>query len=235
MIGLSEQVSLRGQYVFYAALSLGAVMLAVAALPSSRAYFSRFFGAADPILVTVAAAVLGAVALYVLQSRFGFVILRGHDTLRGIGLSALLATGLAVAIVIADLIIRYPQDLNTPMPQALLFYPAIGFVAEMAFHVLPLAILLTAMSPLAGRVGDERLVWLGILTVAVLEPTFQILLGGNALTWSDAYTWIHVFAIAALQLYVFRRFDFASMISFRLVYYAYWHILWGVLRLDVLF
>ena len=235
MIGLSKQVSLRGQYAFYAALSLAAVLLTIAVLPSSRAYFSRFFGAADPILVTVAAAVLGAAALYVLQSRFGFVILRGHDTLRGIGLSALLATALAVVIVIADLIICYPQDLNTPMPQALLFYPAIGFVAEMAFHVLPLAILLTAMSPLAGRVGEERLVWLAILIVAVLEPTFQILLGGNSLTWSDAYTWIHVFTIAALQLYVFRRFDFASMFSFRLIYYAYWHILWGVLRLDVLF
>ena len=121
------------------------------------------------------------------------------------------------------------------MPQALLFYPSIGFVAEMAFHVLPLAIVLVAQSPLALRVGEERLVWLGILVVAVLEPTFQVLLGGGALTWSDAYTWIHIFAIAALQLYVFRRYDFASMFSFRMVYYAYWHILWGVIRLKVLF
>jgi hypothetical protein len=40
---------------------------------------------------------------------------------------------------------------------------------------------------------------------------------------------------AFLQLYVFRRFDFASMYAFRLVYYAYWHILWGVIRLKVLF
>ena len=44
-----------------------------------------------------------------------------------------------------------------------------------------------------------------------------------------------VFVIAVLQLYVFRRFDFASMYSFRLVYYAWWHILWGTIRLSVLF
>jgi hypothetical protein len=53
--------------------------------------------------------------------------------------------------------------------------------------------------------------------------------------WVAAYTWIHVFVIAFLQLYVFRRFDFVSMYSFRLFYYAYWHILWGVIRLEVLF
>ena len=77
--------------------------------------------------------------------------------------------------------------------------------------------------------------WLGILLVAVLEPTFQTLFEGKVFTWRAAYTWIHVFAMAFLQLYVFRRFDFVSMYSFRLIYYAYWHILWGVVRLKVLF
>ena len=77
--------------------------------------------------------------------------------------------------------------------------------------------------------------WLGILLVSVLEPTFQVLFEGKALTWGAAYTWIHVYAIAFLQLYIFRRFDYVSMVSLRLFYYAYWHILWGVIRLEVLF
>jgi hypothetical protein len=98
-----------------------------------------------------------------------------------------------------------------------------------------LALLLLVLNPLAGQLGRERVVWLGILIVAVLEPTFQVVFGGDAFTWGAAYTWIHVFAIAFLQLYVFRRFDFVSMYSFRLFYYAYWHILWGVIRLEVLF
>jgi hypothetical protein len=229
------QLDLRWQYAAYLALSLVALIFIVILLPSSGAYFSRFFGKTNAILVIVVASVVGAVALWVLGSRYAFVILKGRATLKGIALSAVLATALGVAIVIADLFIRYPQDTNVPVPQALLFYPAVGFVAEIVFHVLPLAVLLLALSPLAGRLGRDRVVWIGVLLVAVLEPAFQVLFEGKAFTWGAAYTWIHVFAIAFLQLYVFRRFDFVSMYSFRLFYYAYWHILWGVIRLKVLF
>jgi hypothetical protein len=229
------QLDLRWQYTAYFALSLVTLIFIVILLPSSGAYFRRFFGETNAILVIVIASVVGAAALWVLQSSYEFVILKGRTTLRGVALSAVLATALAVAIVVADFIIRYPQDTNVPVPQALLFYPAIGFVAEIIFHVLPLVLLLLALNPLVGRLGRERVVWLGILLVAVLEPTFQVLFEGKAFTWGAAYTWIHVFVIAFLQLYMFRRFDFVSMYSFRLFYYAYWHILWGVIRLEVLF
>jgi hypothetical protein len=225
----------RWQYAAYFALSLVALIFIVILLPSSGAYFRRFFGETNAILVIVVASVAGAAALWVLQPSHEFVILKGRTTLRGVALSAVLATVLGVAIVVADFIIRYPQDMNVPVPQALLFYPAVGFVAEIIFHVLPLVLLLLALNPLVGRLGRNRVVWLGILLVAVLEPTFQVLFEGKAFTWGAAYTWIHVFAIAFLQLYVFRRFDFVSMYSFRLFYYAYWHILWGVIRLEVLF
>jgi hypothetical protein len=232
---VGRQLDILWQYAGYIAFSLAALIFFIVLLPSSGAYFRRFFGEVNPILVIVSASVVGAAALWILQSRYGFVIFGGMTTLRGVALSFVLATLLAVAIVVADFIIRYPQDTNVPVPQALLFYPAIGFVAEIAFHVLPLAFLLLIIHPLAGRLGSERVVWAGILLVAVLEPTFQVLFEGKALTWGSVYTWIHVFAIALLQLYVFRRFDFVSMYSFRLIYYAYWHILWGVIRLKVLF
>ena len=229
------QLDLRWQYAVYGALALVAFISIVLLLPSSGAYFYRFFGGMNAILVVVIASAVGAAALWVLGSQYAFAILKSRTTLRGLALSAVLATLLGVAIVVADLIIRYPQDTNVPVPQALLFYPAVGFVAEIVFHVLPLALLLLALKPLAGRLGKDRVVWLGVLLVAVLEPTFQVLLERKAFTWGDAYTWVHVFAIAFLQLYVFRRFDFVSMYSFRLFYYAYWHILWGVIRLKVLF
>ncbi|RLC77599.1 MAG: hypothetical protein DRI81_08320 [Chloroflexi bacterium] len=223
------------QYATYFALSLVALIFVVVLLPSSSAYFRRFFGKMNAIIVTVVAAILGAVSLWVLQSHYEFTLFRGGMTLRGIVLSAAFATVLGVAIVVADLIIRYPQDTNVPVPQALLFYPAVGFVAEIVFHILPLTLLLFVLSPLEGRLGSERIVWLSIVLVAVVEPTFQVLFGEKAFTWGAVYTWVHVFAIAFLQLYVFRRFDFVSMYSFRLFYYAYWHILWGVIRLKVLF
>ena len=54
--------------------------------------------------------------MWVLQSRYAFLILKGRTTLRGVAVSAALASVLAVAIVVADLLIRYPQDMNVPVP-----------------------------------------------------------------------------------------------------------------------
>ena len=229
------QLDLRWQYLAYFALSLMALIFTLILLPSSEADFQRFLGETNAILVMIVATVVGAVALWILQSNFGFVILRGQATLQGIALSAVLATALAVAIVAADFIIRYPKDINVPVPQALLFYPAIGFVAEIIFHILPLTLLLLIMTLIFGQSNEERIVWFAILLVAVFEPTFQVLFEQKTLTWGDVYTWIHVFVIAFLQLYVFRRYDFVSMYAFRLIYYGFWHILWGVIRLKVLF
>jgi hypothetical protein len=231
---MNKVVGSRRQYLSFAALSLAALGLTAILLPSSGAYFKRFFGGADPILVVLAAGVVGAAALGFL-GQCGFEILKGRATLRGTSLSGVLATILALAIVIADLVIRYPQDTNVPMPQALLFYPSIGFVAEIVFHVAPLAVLMLVLTPFRKRVGPDRLVWFCIFFVAALEPSFQVLFEGKPLSWALVYTWIHVFAISFLQLYVFRRFDFMSMYAFRLFYYAYWHVLWGVLRLNLLF
>jgi len=229
------QMNRTWQYATYLLLFFVALSLTVVLLPSSVEHFRRFYGETNAVLVTVLAAVAGGLALWGLASNYDFVIFGGRATLRGMALSAVLATVLAVAIIIADFIIRYPEDLNVPLPEALLFYPAIGFVAELLFHVVPLALLLLLLSPLSGSLGKERVVWLAILLVAALEPAFQVLFEGEPLTWGDAYTWLHIFTIAFLQLYVFRRFDFVSMYAFRLFYYAYWHILWGVLRLEVLF
>jgi len=235
MSSTNLQLGRTWQIAAYLTLALAALIFTIILLPSSAAHFRRFFGGVHPIVVVLAATVLGALALWRLGSGHGFVLLTGRQTLRGVALSAALATVLAVAIVIADSIIRYPQDMNVPLPQAWLFYPAIGFVAEIVFHIVPLALLLLLLSPLGGSIGAERVVWIGILLVAALEPTFHVLSEGKPFTWGSAYTWIHVFAIAFLQLAVFRRYDFASMYSFRLVYYLYWHILWGVIRLRVLF
>ena len=223
------------QYAAYLAVSLFALICTVGLLPWSDNGFHRVLGAANPVLVVVAAAGIGALALWFLQVNTEFAILKGWRTLRGMTWSVFLATVLAGTIIAADLVFRYPQDINVPVPEALLFYPAIGFVAEIAFHVLPLAILLLALRPLEEWLGREPVTWIGIVLVAVLEPAYQVLAEVPPLTGRAVYTGVQVFAIALLQLYVFKRFDFVSMYAFRLFYYAYWHILWGMVRLDVLF
>lgn len=231
-----EQLSLCWQYTAYLALSFLVLVFVLVLHSSADVYFHRFLGEINPVVVVGTVSGLGVAALWSLQSGYGFIILRGGKrTLQGIGLSAILATALAFAIIIADFIIRYPEEMNVAIPQGLLFYPAIGFVAEIVFHLLPLALLLTVLKPLVGYLRKEQIIWFGILFVGVSEPTFQVMFEGEGFTWGAAYTWVHVFVIALLQLYVYRRFDFISMYLFRLFYYSYWHILWGTLRRDVLF
>lgn len=223
------------QFAAYFLLFLVALIFTIILLPLSGGYFRKYLGDMNAIVVLVVATVAGAAALWFLLSRYDFVLFLGRGTLRGLVLSAVLATVLGIAIVIADFFIRYPQDTNVPVPQAFLFYPAVGFVAELIFHVIPLALLLLILNPLGGSIGEGRVMWIAILLVATVEPAFQVLFEGKPFTWGAAYTFVHVFAISFLQLYVFWRYDFISMYSFRLFYYAYWHILWGVIRLRVLF
>jgi hypothetical protein len=223
------------QWTAYVLLTALALAMTAVLLPASEPDFERFIGPRNPLLVVLGAGAIGAAALHYLQQRHGFAIVRGRATLRGIAISAGLATLMAVDAIIADLIVRFPAEMNVPMPRALLFYPAIGFIAEIVFHVAPLALLLLILTPLGPRIGENRVVWLAILIVAMTEPTFQVTFEGRVLTWRDLYTWLHVGAIALLQLAVFRRYDFLSMYAFRLIYYAYWHIAWGMVRLELLF
>jgi hypothetical protein len=231
---LSQTGVLRGA-VFYLILCLVIFVFVWILLPLSAADFQRFFGRINPLLLYPLLSLVGAGALWLLVSRFGFAILGERVELKGLGLAAVLATVLGLAIVIADYFLVYPQDTNIPYPRALLFYPAAGFAAEVIFHLLPLALLLLVFSPLSAGLGEKRVMWIAILAAAAVEPLFQVLFSGEPLRGRNLYTLIHVFLIALGQLYLFRRFDFMTMYAMRLVYYLYWHILWGVLRLDILF
>jgi hypothetical protein len=70
-------------------------------------------------VTVVRASKTGAAALWALLSWLDFAILLWRETLPGIGLSVLLATAVGVAIVIADLLIRFPEDMNVAVRQAL--------------------------------------------------------------------------------------------------------------------
>ena len=199
--------------------------------------FRHYFGAVHPLVAVALITIVGALSLRFLVERGWFQILSTGSRRRGLLLSAGLATLFAAIVVPADFLIRFPQDMNVPLPQSLLFYPVIGYVVELVFHALPLALLLWLLGPLQGRLPPDRLVWLCIPLVAVLEPLLQMGLGfsGQPLSWAQGFVAVHVFAFNLAQLAVFRRYDFVSMYVFRLVYYLYWHILWGSLRLFWLF
>lgn len=227
----------RVQYFAFALLSVGALGLTAISSLSSDTPFRRYFGAVNPLLAVALVIVLGFASLGFLLSRGWFEIFSTGRVRRGVVVAATVATLFAVAVVPADYLIRFPRDLNVPAPESLFFYPAIGYVVEVTFHTLPLALLLLLLSPFWRQWNRNTLVWLCIVLASTLEPSLQLRLGysGSVLSWAEVYVAVHVFAFNLAEFYLFRRYDFVSMYALRLVYYLYWHIVWGYLRLHWLF
>ena len=96
-------------------------------------------------------------------------------------------------------------------------------------------LLLKAAFPSAGA---QTAASISVLPVALVETAFQLWLM-TASHWATlpirGFVGFHIFLINVCQLLIFRRHDFISMYTFRIVYYAIWHIAWGYLRLRVLF
>lgn len=199
--------------------------------------FRPYFGDVHPLLVIALIALLGVGALAFLDSRGWFNAYNRAGRMSSLALSAALATLLALLMIAVDATVVFPEDLNVLLPHSLLFYPVMAFVAEAVFHLLPLALLLGSLGPLLSQAGPERIVWPSILVVSCVEPIFQVLAGfsGEVASWAQAYVGIHVFVFNLLQLSIFKRYDFVTMVSFRLVYYLHWHIVWGYVRLQLLF
>ena len=218
----------RQQYRALAVLSFAVAGMMLILSLSRSALFKPYFGDVPPLTAITLVILAGVFSLGFLHSRGWFEIYT-RDCFRGMVFSTILATLLGIGQVFADLVIRFPKDLNVPPPQSLLFYPVMAYVVETCFHALPLALVLAILGPLSKEVNTNVLVWLCFLPVASLEPIVMRRLGFSA------YVGLFVFTFNLLQLYVFRRYDFVSMYSFRLVYYVLWHVLWGYLRLRLLF
>jgi len=226
----------RAQWLVLAVLFLGtAVLTGLLSIFEGR-YFQPYLGRIPPLLAVSLVSLIGVVSLSFLRSH-GFEIYAKGDNPKGLAFSAAFATLFAVEVIIADFRIVFPQDLNVPPPQSLLFYPAIAYIAEITFHALPLLLFLVALGTLFKKQNPNRLVWVCIVLTSSLEPVFQMaaVSAEKPFSSADIYVGLHVFAINLVQLYVFRRYDFVAMYSFRMVYYFYWHIVWGYVRLQVLF
>jgi hypothetical protein len=139
-------------------------------------------------------------------------------------------------MILVDRRAVFPEDMNIPFPLSLAYYPVMGFAVEILFHVAPLFILLVLSTSISSSLSFETVIWPCIFIVSLAEPIFQ------AVPFSGRYPLWVVLAVAFLlwvfnmiQLAIFKRYDFATMYSIRLVYYLIWHIIWGVFRLRVLF
>jgi hypothetical protein len=239
----------RLQYLVLAGLSMAILGLTTVGHSVNHLLFRRFTGAADPVAVVAGICLLGAILLSVLLFNGRFAIYR-RGNVRGLLQAAVVAALFGAVIILAELQLPelktiHPKDMNVPFPESLLFYPVIGFMAEIVFHVLPLSVMLMVLPSILKNLGTETIVWISIPIVALLEPTFQAVLAvagapligtpHDYVGWALVFDWVHIFLINVAQLLIFSRYDLVSMYSLRLVYYIIWHIIWGYARLAVLF
>ncbi len=112
-----------------------------------------------------------------------------------------------------------------------------GFYAETVFQVLPLILILIILTPLSKKKNSNKMMWIGIFVASLFEPIFQTLplISGQFPLWFASFEFLRILLVILSQLTFFKRYDFVTMYWFRIVYYILWHIVWGYLRLGLLF
>ncbi len=227
----------RMQYLILFVLSLLVLSFVVVLYSANKQIFQRFLGRINPLIAFLFVIVLGGILFYFLLSENWFAFYE-KGTLKEYSQLSGMAALFGIIMILVDRKIIFPADMNILFPESLLFYPAIGFFAEILFHVFPLTALLFILNATFTQANFENLVWICILIVACIEPFYQsrTMVSANRYPkWAVIYVGLHVFLINFLQLLFFWKYDFISMYFFRLVYYAFWHIGWGKVRLRLLF
>jgi hypothetical protein len=213
-------------------------LIAATALAGDPAVpFAIFFGPIPPVTATLIVVVVAAAAHVALRALDAFCLLRAGTLYRGICVATLTAPVLAVPTIIADLTWKFPPGINIAPPQAFLFYPLMGYVAETAFHLVPLSLVLLAARLVTGARPSGRIVWVAIGVAALVEPVFQAsgIFGTGSVVALEIFMLAHLTLFSVVLLALYRRYGFVTAFAFRLVYYLVWHILWGTARLQILF
>lgn len=222
------------QFKAFIILSVFALILSIITFLVDRSVFLRFIGDNNPILVVFLSILMGFTLLTFLISRVNLKIYEKQES-RNYWIIAGIAVLFGIEVIAADIwLVDYAADINVLFPLSLLFYPAIGFIAEVFFHLLPLSIFIMIFSFIK-RLSINTTVWISIFLVSAMEPVYQIIFTSDSSSITSIYTGIHVFLFSLAQLIIFKRMDFISMYIFRIIFYLIWHISWGYFRLNLIF
>jgi hypothetical protein len=225
------------QYRVYTSLSLLVIIFTGILYFSDPLLFHRFIGGIDPLLAFFIVIILGALLLSFLLSHGWFNIYK-KENLKGVVRRSVIAILFVFITILVDIKNPFPANINILFPRSLLFYPAIGFLVEIIFHILPLSLLLFILPAIFKDINQKNIVVVSILIVSLLEPGFQAIpmtTSNHFPLWAVAVIWLNLFVFNFFQLLLFKRYDFITMYSCRLAYYLAWHIVWGYFRLDLLF
>jgi hypothetical protein len=224
----------RHQILVFIYFSLGILILTIGLAATDPSPYIPYLGVFDPILASVVTAISALVLFSFLLSKTHFKIYKKRP-IEEYTLIVAVAVLFGIEVIAADIwLVDYAEDINVVFPKSLLFYPSIGYVVEVIFHLLPLTLIIFLLTAIS-RLSTIKVVWISIVAVAVLEPMYQVWFVSENSLRTSIYTGIHVFLFSMVQLLIFKRYDFITMYVFRLIYYSIWHIIWGYFRLELLF
>lgn len=224
------------QYQFYFILSIVIAGMAGMLYYSDNLIFQQFIAGTNPLIACIAIVITGFILLSFLLYKDWFAIYI-KENLKKIFRSSCLALLFVPISILVDSKVGFPADMNILFPQSLFFYPVIGFFVEILFHVLPLSLLLILMASIFKKALYKNIAGICVFIVSLPEPIYQTMLMASTNhypLWSLVIVWFNLFLFNLSQLIIFKRYDFISMYSFRLMYYLAWHMIWGYIRLQVL-
>jgi len=205
---------------------------------SDKFIFQKYMGKLNPLITVPIIATLGFFSLSFLVSK-NWLSIHKEKNSKYLFYSSIVTVILASVMVLFDLNTRvFSENINILFPKSLLFYPIIGFVAEVIFHILPFTLLVLIIGYFLKKLNKNKIIWFSILIVSLIEPIFQITnmdSGQQYSFWLFGYIGIHIWLFNLLQLYTLKRDGFIAMYLLRMIYYLIWHILWGYMRLNILF
>lgn len=227
----------KSQYQIYFSLSFIVAILAAILFFSDEQVFQRFIGSINPLLACLTIIIAGFILLSYLISKGWFIIYKKVKFKKRLRVTLLALLFLPVSILV-DIKVGFGKDLNILFPESLFFYPAIGFIVEILFHIMPLTVLLFLLISIPKNINLEKVIRVSIIIVSLLEPVYQTRLmfsSAHFPLWSSVLVLLNLIFFNLSQLTIFKKYDFITMYSFRLVYYLVWHIVWGYFRMDLLF
>lgn len=207
-----------------------AVALTAWQVQVDRSVFEPYFGALDPVAVMAITGVVGAAGLAWLQGASGFAVHVPGTERDALAVIAWVVPLFATAAIGADLVLRFPEDTNVALPDALRFYPSIAVFVEVALHALPIAVLVALIGT---PTGLDATFWRLAIPVAGIEAVLQAAYATSIGT--SVFSAVHLAVFGVVQVWMFWQFGFVWMLGFRLAYYLLWHVVWGVARLHLLF
>lgn len=226
----------RTQTLAFLAVSLCIFGFTVVLSIFPTASFRLFFGDIPALLAVSMIIFLGFGSIKFILSRGWFSIYKRVNFGQLPRFSVVAVLFLSGAIFI-DVTFPFPIDINLPFPKSALFYPIMGYVVDILFHIVPLTLLMGVLVTVFKNADREKILFACILIVSIIEPIYQYMFVpsiGKPL-WLDIFDGTRLFLFSFVQLNILKRYDFISMYSFRIVYYLLWHIIWGSIRLLILF